>query len=249
MISKRLHLRAFVDGTSGRKYTTRAGLNRFSDLILITREQSHSDLSPEQTFLRGLSNIPALNPAFVLRLLDLEYLTHWSDRSSEFQATLSTSKSLFNSMRKKRTKDDAEARSKTEIWEEYHQLRNTKITDFPEWQNPFFTEAHTPLMVNLAKPLDEIMKEISLLKKEHTAKGKLLKDMEKEFRTWHKFRLFAYFDLKLWAKITGNRLSNSEIFKLIWQPEKQPFISEETLKKTTSRYMKKVFSETTLYRL
>ena len=226
---------------------------RFNDLIRITAEQSLPTLSPEQSFIRNLSSIPKLKPAFVLRQLDIEHLALWSDQSPEFTKKSKAAKELFESMlptnRKRLKATGLDLKPTAEIWRECDRIRNSEITEFPDWKNDLFTKGHTPIMVNLSKPLNEIMKDIATIKKRYDTQGKLLKDLEKEFRTWHKFGLLAYFDLKLWSKISGNRIPNREIFRLIWPPEKQPSLSEETLKKTTTRYMRKVFTETTLNKL
>ncbi len=253
MIGKRIYLREFVNGKTNRKYTQKIGMLRFNDLIRITAEQSHPTLSPEQSFIRNISSTPKLKPAFVLRQLDIEHLAHWSDQSPEFTEQRNTAKELFKNMlqtnhkRLKRTAVDLQPNA--EIWQEYDRIRNSEITEFPDWMNRFATKEYTPIMVNLSKPLNEIMKDIAIIKKTYDTQGKLLRDLEKEFRTWHKFGLLAYFDLKLWSKISGNRIPNSEIYRLIWPPEKQPSLSEETLKKTTTRYIRKVFTEATLNKL
>lgn len=253
MISKRLYLRAFVNGKTGRKYTQKIGMNRFNNLIRLTAEQSRTPLSPEQSLIRNFNSSPNLKPAFVLRQLDIEHLALWSDQSPEFTEQSKTAKELFKSMlptnRKRLKITGVDLQPTAEIWREYDRIRNSEITEFPDWKNRFATNGHTPIMVNLSKPLNEIMKDIAIIKRTYDTQGKLLRDLEKEFRTWHKFGLLAYFDLKLWSKISGNRISNGELYRLIWPPEKQPSLSEETLKKTTTRYMRKVFTETTLHKL
>ncbi len=128
-------------------------------------------------------------------------------------------------------------------------LQEKEITDFTDWRGDVRNNGHMPVMINLSKPINEIMKDVSLIKKKHDNKGRLLKNIEKEFRAWHKYGVFPYFDLKLWAKISGYRLSNADLLKLIWPPEKQDLYSEETFKRTTSRYVKKVFSASTLNKL
>lgn len=253
MISKRIILRNIVNGTTNRKYTQKIAINRFNDLIRLTAEQSRPTLSPQQSLIRILSSIPYLKSAFVLRQLDIEHLALWADRSPEFTEQRNTAKVLFKSMlpsnRKRLKKTGVDLRPSAEIWQEFNRIKNSEITEYPGWKNHFDTKGHTPIMVNLSKPINEIMKDITTIKKRFDTQGKLLRDLEKEFRTWHKFGLLAYFDLKLWSKISGNRIPNSEIYRLIWSPEKQPSLSEETLKKTTTRYMRKVFTETTLNKL
>ncbi len=252
MISSRLHLLNLEKGSKSAHDLEKAK-SRFRFLIETTKNQAKSNLDHMDRLQRSLANALAKPSVFPMRYSDLEHLSRWSASSTEYQSLKSKIESLKRDGKphywRQRKNAGVETRNLSDISIEFLSLRKTPLTSIDDIHDRFETPAHTPVLMNLSKPLDELMADIRELKAKTDDAGRLLKDLKKEFKSWHKFGVLPYFDLRIWGRLYRVRITNQEIQDLIWPPEGGRYINEEVLKKTTSKYVKKVISKSTLDKL
>ena len=232
MIQPRLLLNSALKSHDIAPELSKKYLHDFLLIIHTTREQSIANLDTGAQFLRDVhaSSEPA---AFLFRSMDIKYIALFARNSKSYR------------MEKDQLNEVADEDYLTELVK----LNNKPITGYSDWKDYTNQGNNLPIMINPSKPLSDIVKEIRTIKNEHNTEIKILKDIQKEFRIWNKYGVLPYFDLKIWSKLTGHHITNDDIHELIWPAADKPFMSQETIKKTTSRYIKKIFTQSLLDRL
>ncbi len=230
MISLRLELNEDISRNSASPKSSSNLKSKFLHVIHFTREQSSKSLDPGAAFFRSLhaSSEPS---AFIMRNGDLTRLQ------------------LFAKLSEERNSDRAklEEVSDVESLQETLKMDQQPITKYEDLKLLF--DSHIPIMLNPSRPISEICLAIKEIKNQFDKDIKLRADLSEELKIWSKYGLLPYFDLKAWARITGQRLRNQDIHELIWPPGHSLDMSEEAIKKTTSRYFRKVFSISMLKKL
>lgn len=230
MISLRLELNEDIRLNSASPKSSSNLESKFLHVLHFTREQSSKSLDPGAEFFRSL-HAYSEPCAFIMRNGDLTRLQLFAKHSEE------------------RNSDRAKLAgvSDEEILQETVKVNQTPITKYKDLKN--LLDSHIPIMLNPSRPISEIYEAIKEIKSQFDQDIKLRADLSDEFKIWSKYGLLPYFDLKAWARITGQRLRNQDIHELIWPPGQSLDMSEEAIKKTTSRYFRKVFSRSMLKKL
>jgi|TARA_B100000315_G_scaffold247465_1_gene276185 hypothetical protein len=188
MIQCRVALQEFRSRQqSGKK--RKAILYRFQRIIEDTETLAKAPESPNAEFIR-LAAVPK-QAAFIMRGSDLDHLSKWSRRSSDFVKDHEYIGGVLGS-RVSRQNSSIEDKQKA------LQIRHQPITGYYGWENTLDTPGCVPFMVNINRTSRQIIKDISAHLKEHGAKTK---DPIKLFEDWSEYRILAYFDLKTWSEL------------------------------------------------
>jgi Family of unknown function (DUF6387) len=270
MISDRIWCKQLLDS---RSISSKAWVTEAENRLSETR--SHTSFRGDDTqkgfqfielnFRRAICQPEAQQPAFPLRLNDLADYFSLAKRSPNASGALSKYGAYKENLTQGPVRFDGllithmkpQPSYEKEEFEETHPFWTQPLTTFPEYESLPYLHGYVPLMVNLDKPDKDILDSLKSLRvglsplssTKKRAKKTLQKDINKEINKWEEFGVLAYFDLKFSSKISGKRITNDQIYNLIWPIEQYQNAPYERIKKTTIRYFNKIFTQETLNRL
>jgi hypothetical protein len=255
MISCRLTLKhsIAVHGLTDYPYARRRPSSAFEEVVEKTTKLALQPDSPQANLYKALQALNEMDSVLPMRIVDLEHLKNWSSFSPDYQRAIKDINKYTNKWHPKLSdtrKDLKKSPPKGDRRKEFHvydELRKCTITQFSSHENDFDSSGYLPVMVNPHKSVAEITRDIKKLKQTLTPSERLLSNQNKEFDKWHEYGVLPYFDLKHWSKLSGIRLTNKQIGELIWpSTEYLDLDADERIKKTTTRFVRKVISDSTL---
>lgn len=142
------------------------------------------------------------------------------------------------------------------IWNSNHSKEFlTPLCDRDKHRDTELKPGYTPMMINLNKPVEQIVRDLKKIIKQRNriptstkSRARLHRDLRKEVEKWGLYGLLPYFDIKFYCELTDQIVSKRELGELIWPINLFPDIGdpEDRIKQYTEPFFDKVFTPETL---